>query len=222
MRQIRADFDRDSITVYQAYSPQIGVPAVKHGRFVPPFSRGRMTWIKPSFLWLMARSNWARKSGQEMILAVRITRAGWEEALVEAVPTHPDRRIFAGSDEWRTRFAEAVVHVQWDPERSLRGQKLEARSIQIGLSRHIIDRYVDEWTLAIEDRTPLVRKIHRLLQDGHASKARHLLPPERPYPLSAQLARTVAADPPEPTGPHAEQPRKRHQAGQPRKGRRAG
>ncbi|MGW1086997.1 DUF4291 family protein [Streptomyces sp. NPDC002596] len=24
-----------------------------------------MTWIKPSFLWLMHRSNWAQKSGQE-------------------------------------------------------------------------------------------------------------------------------------------------------------
>ncbi|MFC5754084.1 DUF4291 domain-containing protein [Actinomadura rugatobispora] len=207
MRQIRAEFDRDSITVYQAYSPQIGVPAVEHGRFVPPFSRGRMTWIKPSFLWLMARSNWARKPGQEMILAVRITRAGWEEALAEAVPTDPDRKIFAGSDEWRARFAEALVHVQWDPERTLRGQKLEARSIQIGLSRHIVDRYVDEWTLAIEDRTPLVRRIHRLLQDGQTAKAKHLLPPERPYPLSLHLARTVAADAPAPGGHHAD-PRK--------------
>jgi hypothetical protein len=219
MRQIRAEFDRDSITVYQAYSTQIGVPAVKHGHFVPPFSRGRMTWIKPSFLWLMARSNWARKPGQEMILAVRITRSGWEQALAEAVPTHPDPMVFADGDEWRARFAKALVHVQWDPERTLRGQKLEARSIQIGLSRHIIDRYVDEWTLAIEDRTPLVRKIHRLLQDGRTSKAKHLLPPERPYPLSPELAHTVAADPPAPDGRSAEQAQKGQLAETPRKGR---
>ncbi|MFF5261599.1 DUF4291 domain-containing protein [Actinomadura viridis] len=194
MRQIRADYDRDSITVYQAYRPEIGRPAVEHGRFVPPFSRGRMTWIKPSFLWLMARSNWARKPGQEMVLAVRITRAGWEEALGQAVPTQPDRRIFASSDEWRARFAKALVHVQWDPERTLRGQKLDARSIQIGLSRHIVDRYVDDWTLGIEDLTPLVRKIHRLLQDGHAAKAKDLLPRERPYPLPEPLARHLAID----------------------------
>jgi hypothetical protein len=56
--EIRADHDRTSIVVYQAYRPDIAQPAVKHGRFVPPFSRTRMTWIKPSFLWLMARSNW--------------------------------------------------------------------------------------------------------------------------------------------------------------------
>ncbi|GAA2412866.1 DUF4291 domain-containing protein [Actinomadura vinacea] len=195
MRLIRAEFDRDSITVYQAYRPEIGGPAVRQGRFVPPFSRNRMTWIKPSFLWLMARSNWARKPGQEMVLAVRISRSGWEEALAQAVPTHPDRRVFGSSDEWRARFAEARVHVQWDPERTLRGQKLDARSIQIGLSRHIIDCYVDEWTIAIEDRTPLVRKIHRLLQDGQTAKAKHLLPRERPYPLSPQLAHRLAADP---------------------------
>ena len=49
-REIRALHDRDSITVYQAYTPEIGVPAAEQGTFVPPFSRTRMTWIKPSFL----------------------------------------------------------------------------------------------------------------------------------------------------------------------------
>ncbi|QXJ26018.1 DUF4291 domain-containing protein [Actinomadura graeca] len=195
-RQIRADHDRDTITVYQAYGPEIGGPAAEHGTFVPPFSRNRMTWIKPSFLWLMARSNWARERGQESVLAVRISRAGWEQALGLAVPTHPDRRVFRGSAEWRERFADAVVHVQWDPERSLRGRKLEARSIQIGLSRHIVDRYVDHWILGIEDRTPLVRRLHRLVHDGQVGKAKALLPPERPYPLSAALAHRLGADTP--------------------------
>lgn len=193
LRQIRAEYDRDSITVYQAYRPEIGAPAVRNQTFVDPFSRGRMTWIKPSFLWLMARSNWARKPGQEMVLAVRISRSGWEEALALAVPTHADRRVFRDSDEWRRRFAEAAVHVQWDPERSLRGQKLEHRSIQVGLSRHIIDRYVDDWIVGIEDRTPLVRRIHRLVQDGKTSKARTLLPSERAYSLDPALARRIGA-----------------------------
>lgn len=116
-----------------------------------------------------------------MILAVRISREGWEEALALAVPTDPDRRVFRSSDEWRRRFAEAVVHVQWDPERSLRDQKLETRSIQVGLSRHIIDRYVDDWILDIEDRTPLTRKIHDHLKAGRTPK---------PRPYSPKNART--------------------------------
>ncbi|GAA2124154.1 DUF4291 domain-containing protein [Actinomadura napierensis] len=192
-REIRALHDRDSITVYQAYGPEIGRPAVRDGTFVPPFSRTRMTWIKPSFLWLMARSNWARKPGQETVLAVRITRAGWEEALARAVPTDPDRRVFRDSEEWRRRFARALVHVQWDPERSIGGGKMEARSIQIGLSRHIVDRYVDDWILGIEDRTPLARRIHGLLQSGRTAQAKALLPKERPYPLPPALARNLGA-----------------------------
>ncbi|MCO5985711.1 DUF4291 domain-containing protein [Actinoallomurus spadix] len=46
--EIRADHDHTSIVVYQAYRPEIGRPAAEQGRFVPPFSRTRMTWIKPS------------------------------------------------------------------------------------------------------------------------------------------------------------------------------
>ena len=52
-RQIRAIFDEDTITVYQAYSKKIALPAVKNQKFVPPFKMERMTWIKPSFLWMM-------------------------------------------------------------------------------------------------------------------------------------------------------------------------
>ncbi len=87
--EIRADFDRDTIVVYQAFPRPIAEAALQHGTFVAPFSFSRMTWIKPSFLWLMERSNWGRKSGQEHILAVRMTRKGWEEALSLAVLTHP-------------------------------------------------------------------------------------------------------------------------------------
>lgn len=192
--EIRADYNRDTIVVYQAFNPAIGQAAVAHGRFVDPFSRNRMTWIKPSFLWMMARSNWARKPGQEMVLAVRIMRAGWEEALSLAEHTSVNRRIHADSDEWRQRFKHAPVHVQWDPERTLRGATLDARSIQIGVSRTMIDRYVDEWTVSIEDYTPLVRKIHGHLRDGRADRAKELLPPERVYPLPPEEARRLGMD----------------------------
>ncbi|WP_067527122.1 DUF4291 domain-containing protein [Nocardia uniformis] len=192
--EIRADYNRDTIAVYQAYSPTIGTAAVEHGRFVEPFSRHRMTWIKPSFLWMMARSNWAQKPGQEMVLAVRITRTGWEEALALAEHTSANRKVYADPDEWRQRLEHTPVHVQWDPERTLRGAPLDARSIQIGLSRHIIDRYVDEWTVSIEDLTPLVREIHTHLRDGRADRAKQLLPADRVYPLIPELAHRLGID----------------------------
>ena len=189
--EIRADYDDHSIIVYQAYSKEIGLPAIQHQRFVPPFSLGRMTWIKPSFLWMMERSNWGLKAGQEMILAIRITRQGWEEALSNAVLTTPDQRVYRSHAEWQARQKTATVNIQWDPERTLRGKSLLIRSIQVGLSRHIVERYVNDWTLEIQDATPLVRKIYRLLQEGELAKAKSFLPRERVYPLDPALGKRI-------------------------------
>jgi hypothetical protein len=189
--EIRADFDRESIVVYQAYSPAIADAALKAGRFVTPFSFQRMTWIKPSFLWLMHRSNWGKKGGQERILAVRVTRTGWEKALSLAVLTSYVPTAFASRDDWADRFATAQVHLQWDPERTLRGAGLPYNSIQVGLSRHVIREYVDEWVVSIEDYTPRVRKIYDLLYGGQADKAKRQLPPERAYPVPAAMSRRL-------------------------------
>lgn len=67
-REIRAHFTQKSITVYQAFGRDIARKAIDNGKFERPFSFRRMTWIKPSFLWLMQRSNWGCKSNQEFIL----------------------------------------------------------------------------------------------------------------------------------------------------------
>ena len=191
LHEIRADFDATTITVYQAYAPDIALPAAAAGRFVPPFSRGRMTWIKPSFLWMMERCGWGQKPGQERVLAVRITRAGWETALSLAALTHPDPAVYADPDEWRVAAEAAPVRVQWDPERDLRGGKLAHRSIQVGLGREVINQYADEWTVAITDLTPQVRKMHDLVRRGETDAAKRHLPPARVYPVSGALARRL-------------------------------
>jgi hypothetical protein len=174
-KEIRADFDRETLVVYQAYRPAIAEPALKAGRFVPPFSLERMTWIKPSFLWMMERSNWGRKTGQEYILAIRIRRSCWDSALAEAQLTdHGDR-------------PDCRVLVQWDPERSIRGEKLQHRSIQVGLSRFIIAEYVSQWITEIRDMTPQVARMRGLLDQGDVARAKRLLPPEKVYPAPAGL-----------------------------------
>jgi hypothetical protein len=190
-REIRADFDRESIVIYQAYSPAIADAALADQRFVSPFSFERMTWIKPSFLWLMHRSNWGQKSGQERVLAVRITRTGWEKALSLATLTSFDRSIFRSPDEWAGQFRMSPVHLQWDTERSLRGAALPYFSIQIGLSRQIIVEYVEQWVKGIEDLTPRVRKMYESLQSRQAEKAKRLLPPEKVFPVCPELARRL-------------------------------
>jgi hypothetical protein len=182
LRQIRADFDRDTIVVYQAFAPAIADAALAAGQFVAPFSFTRMTWIKPSLLWLMHRSNWAAKPGQERILGVRLTRAGWEESLAQAVLTSS------------AAIATARVHVQWDPERSLRGAALNYYSIQVGIGRALIRTYAQDWVVGLTDLTPTVHKIAALVRGGQPAKAQRFLPPQRPYPLDPSIARRIQAD----------------------------
>ncbi|MCX6367095.1 MAG: DUF4291 domain-containing protein [Armatimonadetes bacterium] len=190
--EIRATYDRETITVYQAYNAAIADAALAAQTFVAPFSFHRMTWIKPSFLWLMERSNWGQKSGQKHILAIRIKRTCWDEALALGVLTHPEPTLWLNPDDWRIAFASAPVHIQWDPERSLRGAALPYFSIQVGLSRHIIQRYTDEWIVSIEDKTPLVRKLHKLIQTGRADAAKKLLPMERIYPIKMVIGNPLS------------------------------
>ncbi len=189
--EIRAEFDRETIVIYQAYPPSIAEAALAARRFVPPFSFQRMTWIKPSFLWLMHRSNWGLKSGQERVLAVRMTRSGWEKALSLAVLTAYEPSVFRSPQEWEEQFRRAIVHAQWDTERSSRGAGLPYFSIQVGLSRHIITEYVEEWVVGIEDLTPRVRKVYQLMQGGQADKVKRHLPPEKVYPVKPEIGRRL-------------------------------
>ena len=193
-REIRADYDERTLVVYQAYRPEIATAAVQAGRFVPPFSLERMTWIKPSFLWMMERCGWASKPGQERVLAIRVTRAGWEEALSQAVLTTFAPAVHGDYDTWRQLLDTAPARVQWDPERDIRGKPQERRAIQVGLSRAIIGRYVRQWTVEIRDITPLVRSLRHLLDEGRASDAHQRLPRERPYPVSDAIARRLGMD----------------------------
>ncbi len=169
--QIRARFDERCIVVYQAYSDAIANAAVEAQTFVPPFSYERMTWVKPSFLWMMERSGWASKPGQERVLAVHVLRTAFDAAVRSAVSTS-------------VAHAHAAIRVQWDPERGLRGQKLESRSLQLGLGRAVSRRYALEWVQRIDDVTPLVRRLAALRRAGSYDEAERALPKERAYPLA--------------------------------------
>ncbi|WP_405530594.1 DUF4291 domain-containing protein [Streptomyces avidinii] len=181
-RQIRAAHTGTTITVYQAYSPALGVPAARDGHFPPAWKRERMTWIKPSFLWMMYRCGWGSKAGQETVLAVEITREGFDRALRDACLSHYARSVHADRAAWKEALRGAPARVQWDPERDLRLNPLPYRSLQLGLSGPASRAYADEWTVGIRDVTGLAREIRGLLGSGDEAAARALLPAETPYP----------------------------------------
>ncbi|MFG2393031.1 DUF4291 domain-containing protein [Streptomyces lavendulae] len=182
VHQIRAAHTGTTVTVYQAYSPALGLPAARDGRFPPAWKRERMTWIKPSFLWMMYRCGWATKAAQETVLAVDITRAGFDRALAGACLSHYAPRVHADRDAWKESVRSTYARVQWDPERDPHLNPLPYRSLQLGLSGPLSRAYADEWTVSIRDVTPLAREIHGLLRSGDTGAARALLPVETPYP----------------------------------------
>ncbi|SCL72265.1 protein of unknown function [Micromonospora citrea] len=191
--QVRADFTADTVTVYQAYPPEIAGAALAAGRFVPPFKRERMTWVKPSFRWMMYRCGWGTKPGQERVLAVEITRSGFEWALAHSCPSSFDRDRYPDRETWSRRLRDSPVRVQWDPERSLRLAPLPHRSLQVGLSGEAVRRYVDEWLVALTDVTATAHAVRAALDAGDDAAAEALLPPERPYPLPPDVAAVVDA-----------------------------
>ena len=170
-RQIRAVYDATTIRVYQAYSDPIADSALAKGTFVsPPFKMERMTWIKPSFLWMMYRAGWGLKeAGQKRILAIDITKEGFEWALAHGCLSHPDESI--SKEEWEAKRNASPVRIQWDPERDLLLRPLEHRAIQIGLSKEAVALYVNQWIQRITDVTPLAHLIHKLIQDGESATA---------------------------------------------------
>jgi len=120
--------------VYQAYNDQIADTALANGTFVSPaFKMDRMTWIKPSFRWMMYRAGWGFKDeGQRRILAIDMSREGFEWALAHSCPSHPEPSM--SHQDWTNLKNASPVRVQWDPERDLHLQPLSYRAIQIGLS----------------------------------------------------------------------------------------
>ncbi|WP_330317474.1 DUF4291 domain-containing protein [Streptomyces platensis] len=181
-RRIRALHTDTTVTVYQAYSPALGLPAARDGRFPVAWKRERMTWIKPSFLWMMYRCGWGEKADQETVLAIEIDRAGFDWALRNACLSHYDADEHADREGWRRELKGAPARVQWDPERDLGLRALPYRSLQLGLSGEASRRYADEWTVAIRDVTPLAREVRALVRAGETAAAAALLPEERPYP----------------------------------------
>lgn len=184
-KEIRAVFTESTVRVYQAYSPVIADEAVRKGTFGEHFSLNRMTWIKPSFLWMMYRCGWAQKPGQERVLAIDIHREAFDEIIHNAVSSsyHPESGI--SMEQWKQAVARSDIRCQWDPERDIYGNPLPCRSIQLGLRGKAVYNYVNHWIIQISDITEYV---HCLLtkRDSHIS-IEGLIPQEKNYPISKGL-----------------------------------
>jgi hypothetical protein len=181
-RVILAQYDAESVVVYQAYRPAIGQFAASNGYFGGEFSMNRMSWIKPNFLWMMYRSGWGTKEGQEITLAVRLRREAFDAILRDAVYSSFQPSVYSSEDEWKRQVAASDVRLQWDPDHHPDGTALERRALQLGLRGKHLEKYSREWILDIEDITPFVHQQREAMVSSGVDSL--ITPREQVYPVT--------------------------------------
>jgi hypothetical protein len=194
-REIRAHYDDDTITVYQAYSSSIAESAVAAQRLdaSPDFKMTRMTWVKPSWAWMMYRSGYSCKDkGQSRILALKMKHEHFKDLLSRGVLSthaHGNIRQHDGLEHTGPREKTTDVRIQWDPERTPKLGVLPYRSIQIGIPGALSSTWISEWIVRIDDVTDRALALKQQLEEqpditGEELAALDLMPAERPFAVS--------------------------------------
>ncbi|CAG8570827.1 8382_t:CDS:2 [Diversispora eburnea] len=166
-KHILAQYDNNSIVVYQAFKNSIAEYALKNQKFGGD-DYSWMTWIKPNFVWMMYRSGWATKRYQERVLAIKISLEGFNSILYECVPSSFGASHFSDEKSWRRALENSNVRLQWDPDHDLNGKKLERRAIQLGIrGEKLTAKYSNEWILNIEDITEFVKEQYEHVKSGN-------------------------------------------------------
>jgi hypothetical protein len=191
-RHILAHFDADTIVVYQAYRPSIGEYAIRHREFGGDFSYARMSWIKPNFLWMMYRSGWGTKEGQETTLGLRLRREFFDSILAQAVASR-NQSHHASQDEWKASLKSSNVRLQWDPDHDPHGNALARRAIQLGLRGPVLEDFGKRELLEVVDMTAFVSEQRELMSRVGIGELR--TPVERLYvPDDGAIARRLKLD----------------------------
>lgn len=192
-RHILAQFDDDTIIVYQAYRPEIGHFAAKHGYFGGDFKYTRMSWVKPNFLWMMYRSDWGRSEGQEVILAIRLRRTFFDSLLSQTVPSSFTSALYSDHDEWKSAVGRSNVRLQWDPDHTPTGHKCERRAIQLGLRGETLEAYGKREALEIIDVSDFVAQQRGKVANGKNGEL--LTPSEETYvPIDQSIVKHVGLE----------------------------
>ncbi|KAF4962718.1 hypothetical protein FSARC_9279 [Fusarium sarcochroum] len=163
-RQIRAHYNDNTIIVYQAYKSSIAKAAVDAQKLnaSSDFRPGRMTWIKPSWSWMMYRAGYSSKDpGQSHILALRMKHEHFIALLERGVLSSHAQKQQAGEK----REKSSDVRIQWDPERTPKLEVLPYRSIQIGIPGALSEQWANEWIAVIEDVTDKARELKRVIDE---------------------------------------------------------
>lgn len=153
------EYDEGGVFVYQAFCNDIAEWSLQYQCLGgEKFNPRRMTWIKPSFGWVLYRSGYGSKHNQTRVLKLKISHDSLAYILERCQCSHGT----GGS----------LGRVQWDPARDMLApdgreprKMLRKRAIQIGIKGALSEYYVRS-IISIEDVTELsqdVGRAHHLL-----------------------------------------------------------
>ena len=171
----KGEWDEEGVWVYQAYSTSIADWAVANQALGgPDFKTDRMTWVKPSFAWVLYRSGYGRKHNQERVLKIKLPH----EAVASLLSRCACKKGGGGTKG----------RVQWDPARDLLAsddkgktprRMLRERAIQIGLSKELSHQFVAS-ILQVRDVTNLAHRLGKAHADKNLKVSMAALAPELP------------------------------------------
>jgi len=164
-KHILAQQTEEHIWVYQAFRPSIANYAIKNQVFGgSDYSYSRMSWIKPNFLWMMYRSGWAAKPGQEKILGIWLSKVDFEKILNQSTFTSFAQSNYETEDEWKATLESHPIRLQWDPDHEPNGDKHTRKAIQLGIKGELLEEFGKEMICEILDLTPFVTEQRKFAQ----------------------------------------------------------
>ncbi|KAK4172673.1 hypothetical protein QBC36DRAFT_337367 [Triangularia setosa] len=121
-----------------------------------------MTWIKPSWAWMLYRSGYSLKDhNQSRILALSLKHEDFLWLLSQGITSHRSKQE---KDDVKGEKLGGV-RIQWDPERDVKMEKLGYRSIQIGIpGGEVCERWLG-MIVKIEDVTDKARELKRVIHE---------------------------------------------------------
>ncbi len=158
-RHVILQYDRETIVFYDSCRAVVADKAVETQQVA---ARGsdpdKPFWLKLSFLYTMARSNWSKTQGQDRTLAHWASHALLLSWLKTAIHVNYLSQVYESEAQWRRAKDAADVLIDWSPDHLPNGQPLARRTLQIGLRHAALNALNADTLLTIMDITGYVQE----------------------------------------------------------------
>jgi hypothetical protein len=145
-RHLLAQFDADTVTVFQSFDREVGDYAIEKGCFGgPAFRRDRSSAIRLSLLDVLSRSDWGEKPGREVTLALRLRREAFDVLLRQAIHSAYPEGVYPSKRSWQLATRYSSVSITWSPDRDLAGCELSRYCARFGIRDRSLVMFASEW-----------------------------------------------------------------------------